>query len=440
MILPTRRWLMVLAALGALALLATVWPAATLVWIAADLAWLVALAIDGVRVSRIPPSAIEVERQAPPAFSVGHDMPVVYRWHQHTGRVLNVSVREALPVRLQLVGADRRQLRLADDEPYREEFRARPLRRGREQVARMDLRLEGPWGLAMKQQARVLPWTVLVYPDMSELAVRALPTSRQRRRDAGQRNVRHLGEGRVFESLKEWVPGEDTRTIDWKATAKRGKPMARRFEDERRQHVLIVVDAGRLLTTEVDGVPRLEAVVQAALQLAHSAVSHDDNIGLMVFADRVQTFVPPARGRRALRQVVDALATMQGKVVESDYPGAFAYLAARNRRRALTVLFTDVIDRTASEALVAQSGTLRPRHIPVAVTLRDPQLERTATTRPATVVEAFDRASAEDLLLAREDALADMRNRGVIVLDVAPANAAEAVVHQYAWLKRRGVL
>ena len=98
------------------------------------------------------------------------------------------------------------------------------------------------------------------------------------------------------------MPGDETRTIDWKATARRGKPIARQYEDERRQQVLIVIDAGRLLTAEVEGVPRLEAVIYAALQLAHAAVEHDDNVGLMVFADNVQRYVPPgARPPRAPR-------------------------------------------------------------------------------------------------------------------------------------------
>jgi uncharacterized protein (DUF58 family) len=244
----------------------------------------------------------------------------------------------------------------------------------------------------------------------------------------------------MFESLKEWVPGEDTRTIDWKATARRGKVMARQYEDERRQQVLLVIDAGRMLTADIDGRPRLESVVEAALHLAHSAVEHDDNIGLMVFADEVQQFLAPARGQRALRAVLDALATVEGKLVEPNYPAAFAYMAVRNRKRALTVLFTDVIDRTASEALVAQIGTLRPRHLPLAVTLRDPSLERLATVRPGTAESAFERAAAEELLQSREAALAEMRSRGVLVLDVAPGGASAAVVEQYNRLKRRGVL
>jgi uncharacterized protein (DUF58 family) len=203
--------------------------------------------------------------------------------------------------------------------------------------------------------------------------------------------------------------------------------------------VLIVIDAGRLLTAEVDGTPRLEAVLEAALRLAHAAVEHDDNVGVMVFADEIQSFVQPTRGRRGLRAVLEALAMAEGRLVESDYPAAFRELALRSRRRALTVLFTDVIDRTASSALLAHASALR-RHLPLAVTLRDPALERVAQAAPAGVGAAFERAAAEELLHAREDALADMRRRGMLVLDVLPAGAADAVVERYEQLKRRGLL
>jgi uncharacterized protein (DUF58 family) len=104
------------------------------------------------------------------------------------------------------------------------------------------------------------------------------------------------------------------------------------------------------------------------------------------------------------------------------------------------VLFTDVIDRTASDALLAQAGTLRPRHLPLAVTLRDPALERLAVARPAGLPEAYERAAAEELLAAREAALSELRSRGVLVLDVPPDHAARAVVEQYRRLKRRGEL
>ena len=222
--------------------------------------------------------------------------------------------------------------------------------------------------------------------------------------------------------------------------ARRGKPIARQYEDERRQQVMIMLDTGRLLTAETDGVSRLESAVVAALRLAAAAVEHDDDVGILVFADTIQRYVPPGRGRRALRAVLDALAAAEGRIAESDYPAAFRYLAARNRKRGLTVLFTDVIDRTASEALVAHAATLRPRHLPLAVTLRDSALEAIAIRRPADVGAAFERAAGEELLQAREEALSVMRRQGVLVLDVPPGAAAEAVVERYQQLKRRGVL
>jgi len=435
--LPHRRWLLGAAALAALAPLALVWPPAPALLIGLDLLWCGALALDAWAARRALP--LEVVRVPPPAFSVGRELPVAYRWRHAARRPVTLLVRETLPPPLGLATPVRR-LALAPGAVTGEVLRLAPERRGRGEGGTLHVRLLGPLGLAWLQTRLELPWRATVFPSLRGASVRALPPEARRRREAGLRNVRRPGEGRLFEGLREWVPGDDTRIIDWKATARRGKPIARQFEDERREQVLLVLDAGRLLTAEVDGVPRLEAVVDAALRLAHAAVEHDDNVGIMVFADTVQSFVPPARGRRGLRAVLEVLATAEGRVVESDYPAAFRYLAAHNRKRALTVLFTDVIDRTASDALVVHAATLRPRHLPLAVTLRDPALERLATRRPPGVGAAFERAAAEELLLAREEALAELRRRGILVLDVPPSAAAEAVVERYRELKRRGML
>jgi uncharacterized protein (DUF58 family) len=201
-----------------------------------------------------------------------------------------------------------------------------------------------------------------------------------------------------------------------------------------------MLDTGRLLTAEVAGVPRLDYVVRAALELAYAAAQHDDDVGVMAFADGVQHFVAPQRGGRGLKRVLDVLAVVEPTLVEPDYPGAFRYLAARNRKRALTVLFTDVIDRFASDALVANVASLRPRHLPLAVTLRNPELDAVAALRPTATHDAFRKAAAEELLRARDEALGHMRRAGVLVLDVPPQRAAQAVVAKYADLKRRGRL
>ena len=437
-VVPSRRWFLVAAGLAAVAPAAAWWPAAGGALLLLDLAWVAALVVDAIRAPH--PRTLEVTREAPVAFSAGRAVPVRYRWRHPGGRRLTLLAREQLPEPLGGADTPRRLLEVPPGAGLEERLEIRPLQRGVGQGGAVDVRTLGPLGLAWKQGRLLLPWSATVYPPLLPASLRPLPLQTARRREAGLRNVRRPGEGRLFEGLREWVPGDDTRSIDWKATARRGKPIARQYEDERRQQVLLAVDCGRLFTAEVDGVPRLEAVIVAALHLAHAAVEHDDNVGLLVFADTIQRYVPPARGRRALRAVLEGLAAAEGRLAESDYPAAFRYLAGRSRKRALTVLFTDVVDRTASDALVAHTASLRPRHLPLAVTLRDPALEALAAARPATAGQAFERAAAEELLEAREAALADMRSRGVMVLDVAPAAASTAVVERYHQLKRRGML
>ena len=386
---------------------------------------------------------VEVTREPLPALSVGHTGEVTYRWTNSGRRRVGLRVREVRP---DILGGPQppRTLRLAPRSVARETLPVVPLRRGREKAGTRGggfvLDSFGPLGLGRHRMRVPLPWDVVVYPPLVSVRLRASVAEALRRRDVGMKPIRRLGEGRLFESLREWVPGDDLRHIDWKATARRAKVITRQYEAERRQQVLLVLDTGRLMTAEVGGVARLDFAVQAALELAYAAAQHDDNVGIMTFADGVQHFVAPERGRAGVRGVMDVLAEVQPKLVEPDYPGAFRYLAARNRKRALTVLFTDVIDRFASDALVANVATLRPRHVPLAVTLRNPELDAVAAGRPTTPRDAFRKAAAEELLHAREEALGHMRRAGVLVIDVTPERAAQAVVAKYLDLKRRGTL
>ncbi len=437
-LVPSRRWLWGGVALALMAPAAALLPGSLTVLLALDGFWIALLVLDAA----VAPGAraLELQREVPVAFSRGRRFVVRYLWRHRLGRRLTVRVKEHLPEPLGGALTPLRRLELPPHLEVEEGLELQPLRRGIGTGGTIDLRILGPLGLAWRQSRIEAPWTATVYPSLRGTSLRALPMQAMRRREAGLRSVRHRGEGRLFEGLREWVPGDDTRIIDWKATARRGKPIARQYEDERRQQVMLLVDAGRLLTAEVDGVARLEAVISAALHLAYAAVEHDDDVGHLVFADTIQRYVAPARGRRALRAVLEGLAAAEGRLVESDYPGALRYLALHSRKRALTVLFTDVIDRTASEALVAQAATLRPRHLPLAVTLRDPAMAALASMRPGDQEEAFQRAAAEELLGAREAALAEMRSRGVMVLDVLPNAAAAALVERYYLLKRKGTL
>jgi uncharacterized protein (DUF58 family) len=435
-ILPTRRALILLALLAPLALFGYLAPVALDAVLAADVVVLALVYADALLA--VDPLRLTLRREAPATFSMGRAGAVRYLWANPSARAAHLSVRETWPA---VLGGPRpvRSVGVAAHGAAEESLTAEPVRRGHDTFGWLAVRSRGPMGLGQRQSRRELPWDATVFP--------ALPGSRLRqsiaeaaRRQPGQEAARRLGEGRMFESLREWVPGDDLRSIDWKATARRNKLIAREYEEERRQHVMLVLDAGRLMASEADGVPVMEFAVRTALDLAFAAAHHDDDVGIMVFADKVQHYVAPQRGRRSLREILRALAVAEPVLVESDYPGAFRYLAVRNRKRALTVFIGDLIDRGASEALVSAVGALRPRHLPLAVTLRNPELDKAATAPAQDERTAWRRAAAEELLAARGGALAVMRRSGVIVLDTPPARAAQAAVGTYLELKRRGRL
>jgi uncharacterized protein (DUF58 family) len=436
-ILPTRRALAVLASLALLGRLGYVTPYAADLMVAADMLLVLLVIADGL--VAVAPRQLTVAREAPGTFTVSRPTEARYVWRNPAGRRARLVVREVRPA---ILGGPvpPRSLVLAAGKATAERVRVEPSRRGREVAGFLVMRSVGPLGLGLRQGRLAVPWDVRVYPNLPATRLKASVVEAVRRREAGLRPLRQLGEGRMFESLREWVPGDDTRRIDWKATARRGKLIARQYEEERRQQVLLVLDAGRLLAEEIDGESRFEHAVRAAVLLALAAVYHDDNVGIMVFADRVSHYVAPQRGRRGLRQVLDVLAAAGPTLVEPDYPAAFRHLAVYNRKRALTVVFTDVIDSLASEALVMNVGSLRRRHLPLVVTLRNPVLDAVAALRPESAADAYRKAAAEALLGARGEALARMRRAGVVVLDVEPARASGAVVERYIQLKRRGRL
>ena len=439
-VLFTRRALVVAAGLSVVGVLGFWVPQVLDIMLLAD-ATLVALVwYDAGLAVSLDQDGLLVWREPLPALSVGHAGEVSYRWSNGWHRRARLQVREVRP---DLLGGVQppRAVTVPAEGDRREALAVVPLRRGREESGGFVVDSYGPMGLGRRRARIDLPWEVIVYPPLVSMRLRASVAQARKRRDAGMKAIRELGEGRLFESLREWVPGDDIRHIDWKATARRRKVITRQYEAERRQQVLLVLDLGRLMTADIaGGVARLDFVVQAALELAYAAAQNDDDVGIMTFADGVQHFVAPERGRTGVRRVLDVLAVVQPKLVEPDYPGAFRYLAARNRKRALTVLFTDVIDRFASDALVANVASLRPRHVPLAVTLRNPELDGVAALRPTDARGAFRKAAAEELLHAREEALGHMRRAGVLVIDVTPQRAAQAVVSKYIDLKRRGVL
>jgi uncharacterized protein (DUF58 family) len=379
---------------------------------------------------------ITVSRELPAHLSLGEEGAARLALRAPGRRPLRVQVTDDLPPDVVRLDTDAAEPTLSVDADI--VYRFRPGSRGPHVFGDAHLRVAGPLGLAWRQRRVPLRDEVLVLPGLDELRrLRALGI-RERLRRAGLRNVRQRGEGRSFESLREYVSGDDPRTIDWKSSAHRGELMVRQYEAERSQDVVLAVDAGRMLLERIEDRERLDHAMSAALQVGDVARLQGDRVGLFCFADDVMAWLPPLRSSPAL--FADTLARVRPRWVEPNYPLAFSVLRSRLGRRALIVVFTDVVDTSASQALMGQLARSAQRHVVLTVALRNPELEAWARESPDTDAAAYRRAAAEEMLEARAVALGHMRRAGVEGLDVAPSTAVAATVERYLAIKYRGRL
>ena len=333
-------------------------------------------------------------------------------------------------------------------------FTVRGRVRGRWPLGPVVLRAVGPLGLVERSlpfpyglpeddviAGRALADTVIVAPSIAGIGRFRLLALQQRLRDPGSRNIRRRGEGMSFAGLREYAIGDDPRRIDWKASARRDKLIAREFTIEQGQTVMIAVDAGRLMTQLAGDRSRFEHALSAALILADVALSNGDRVGCMVFDDDIRAYVPPGKGRATLQRIRDALVPAVATMAEPDYALAFRTLAARHRKRSLVVVFTDAIDVRASQSLIAYTSRSTSRHLPVVVALRNDELMAVAVPAARVSTAAiYESAAAEELLSARDDALQRMRRAGVSVLDVSPTKMTAAVINRYLELKGRAMI
>ncbi|HEY9616397.1 MAG TPA: DUF58 domain-containing protein [Microcoleaceae cyanobacterium] len=313
-----------------------------------------------------------------------------------------------------------------------------PLKRGKYDWGDIQVRQLGAWGLAWQDWKVSQSQNVAVYPDL--IGLRSLSIRLTLQTTGNIRQARRLGMGTEFTELRDYVTGDDPRLIDWKATARRDRVLVRVLEPEQEQTLMILLDQGRLMTAQVNGLTRFDWGLNAALSLAMAGLQRGDRVGVGVFDRQMNTWIPPERGQSQLPKILERLTPLQPALLEPDYVNAVTTVATRQTRRALVVLITDVIDSTASIELLSAIGRLTPRHLPFCVTLRDPQIDQQANTLTTDVSAAYARAIALDLLNQRQLSLAKIKQKGVLVLDAPADRISEELVDRYLQLKARNQL
>jgi len=314
----------------------------------------------------------------------------------------------------------------------------KPTRRGDRRPDRVTIRSTGPLGLAARQGAARVPWTLRVLPTFA--ARRHLPVRLERLRVLDGRNAARIrGAGTEFDSLREYVIGDDVRSIDWRAAARRTELTVRTWRPERDRRVIVVLDTGRTSAGRVGDAPRLDAAMDAALLLAAIAARAGDRVDLLAYDRRVRAAVSGAPANRLLSELVNAMAPLEPALLETDMPGLVAEVRRRSARDALVVLLSSLDEAPVSAGLLPVLPVLLARHRVVLASVADPRVvEMTAGRGSAETVYAAAAAERTRSVRARNAAL--LTRRGVAVVDAPPEELPPALADTYLALKAAGRL
>lgn len=383
------------------------------------------------------PRALQLSRDGERNARLGTTATVRLSVHNAGRRRVRGLLRDAWPPSAGAV-ADRVAVEVPAGERRPVETVLRPTRRGDRTADRVTVRSLGPLGLAGRQGSHAVPWTVRVLPPFQ--ARRHLPSRLARLREIdGRSAVRVRGQGTEFDSLREYVPGDDVRSIDWRATARRGGVVVRTWRPERDRHVLIVLDTGRTSAGRVGDEPRLDAAIDTALLLGTLAARAGDRVDLLAFDRQVRADVARLNATNVLRRMVGALAVLEPELLETDYRQLTAEIMTRAGQHALVVVVTGLDSGAVELGLLPVLGRLTRRHTVMVASVADPRLAELAAAR-GDADAVYTAAAAEHDRLARAQLAELLARRGAHVVDEPPADLPPAVADAYLELKSTGRL
>lgn len=317
---------------------------------------------------------------------------------------------------------------------------AMPIERGDAQLDSIYVAARSPLGLLRRRWIVSEPAEARVFPDLSAVEQYGALARRDRLVEAGFRKLRLRGAGGEFDSLREHGPDDAFRSIDWKATARRGKLMVAQYDVERSQNIVLVLDAGRLMTPRLGPRRKFDYAVTGALSVATLASLSDDKVGLLAFAGDIIEHIAPRSGRHHASGLTQRIYGLQPRFEESDYERAFSYLRRRQPKRSLVIVFTDMFDPVASATVLANMSILSERHLVVCVLMNDDAIETAIAAEPANPHDAYRASVAFSLLAERKKSAAILAARGVSTVDVPATDLTVALINTYIEIKSRSLL
>lgn len=384
-------------------------------------------------------TGLSAKRRTYERWSNGDHNPVTIQLKSGYARDMHVRVLDELPVQFQ-----KRDLVFTGSLPawgVRDfDYSVRPLERGVYRYGAIQAYVSGDLGLVERRFSLDAAKEVAVYPSYLQLRKYELLAISDRLTLAGIKRVRRVAQHAEFERIKEYVSGDDRRTVNWKATARRGRMMVNQYQDERAQQVFALIDTGRVMKMPFEGLSLLDYAINASLVISSIAMRKEDRAGLITFSDKVHDVLPASRQRGQMQKIMQVLYGQGTDHRETDMEALFSAVRRNIHQRSLLLLFSNYESVNALKRQLPYLQRLARQHLVVPIFFLNTELDKDLQERPTNTEELYihtltERAVHEKRLIARE-----LERSGLPSILCKPEDLTVSVINKYLQIKARGVL
>ncbi len=398
------------------------------------------LVLWAIDLARLPkPEQIEVRRLWPATLQLREETNATLEFTNRGKCGILLTAQEEAPLGLSREIPEV-QARIATGSTEEATYPVCPRERGDMIFGLTHLRYQTVWQIAERWASASLNQTIRIYPNLQESKRDTIYLIRSRQIALEKRHKHQPGQGREFESLREYRESDEWRDICWSATARRAKLISKSYQTERSQTVWLVLDCGRLMRTRVKGLSKLDYAVGAALSLAQVALYSGDRVAMLGYGRKVTQRLPPGRGGGHVRALLDGLALVRGEELEADHRRAVEALAMFQKRRSLVVWLTDLAETATTPEVVESAMHMARRHLVLFTVIGQPELRALVNERPETPRAMFRQTAALEIVQRRDLLLRSLRQQGALTLEVEPAKLSTAIVNQYLMAKDRSLI
>jgi uncharacterized protein (DUF58 family) len=393
--------------------------------------------LDFLRLPR--PGLLKVERSWNGPASLNHPVTILLKVENQSNVALECTqLLDDLPESLR--EPDLRDFKVPARGTVTLTYPAAPRQRGDISVGAIYFRYHSIAGFAERWARADLAQTIRIFPDLEEARRHNIYLHRARQIELEKRLVRQRGMGREFESLREYVEGDEFRNICWTATSRRGKHVTRLYQVERSQAVWLVLDAGRLMRARVGDLSKLDLATNAALSLAQIALYSGDRVGLLVYGRKIQQRIGLGRGLAHMRVIMEALAAAHEEVAEADHLLAAASLLQMQKQRSLIIWITDLADTSMTPEVIESASQILSKHLLLFTVIAQRDLAAMASRYPENAEQMYESAAAQEIVQRREALLTRVREKGALTLEVNPGKLTTVLVNRYLEVKERSLI